>query len=137
MAKRYVFDGEDWNKLSSRYQTRRRQEKIKKEAEQQRKLDEYKEILNNPDKHDEETLRLTQLKYKTLLRNVKVVKQEDTELRIPLRLDERTVVFVRERNIFKTKYVTKFGAKWLKARVEQFKALLPLKPESIVYWNPF
>lgn len=137
MAKRYVFDGEDWNKLSSRYQTRRRQEKIKKEAEQQRKLEEYKEILNNPDQYDDETLRLTQLKYKTLLRNVKVVKQEDTELRIPLRLDERTVVFVRERNIFKTKYVTKFGVKWLKARVEQFKALLPLKPDSIVYWNPF
>ena len=137
MGKKYVFDGEDWNKMSSRYQTRRRQEKIKKEADQQKKLEEYRLILEQPEHHDEETLRVTQLKYKTLLRNVKVVKQEEQELRIPLRLDERTVVFVRERNIFKTKYVTKFGAKWLKERVEQFKKLLELKPQNIVYWNPF
>lgn len=137
MTKRYVFDGEDWNKLSTRYQTRRRQEKIKKEAEQKKKIEEYKRILENEEDYDEETVRLTRLKYNTLLRNVKVEKQEESGICIPLRIDTKTVIFVRERNIFKPKYVSKFGLKWLKNRVEQFKKLLQFKPENIVYWNPF
>ncbi|MCS7317134.1 MAG: hypothetical protein NZZ41_02275 [Candidatus Dojkabacteria bacterium] len=139
MGKKYIFDGEDWNKLSPRYQTRRRQEKIKKEVEQKRKLEEYKAILENPENYDQEFLRLTELRYKTLLRNVKVNKEpeEDNELRIPLRIDQRTVIFVRERDIFKAKYVNRFGLEWLRLRVERYKALLPYKPESIVYWNPF
>ena len=136
--KRYNFDGERWDKYSTRYQTRRKQEKEEKEAAQAKKLEEYQAILNNPDNYDDEVIRVTRLRYKTLLKNQKIQKKDvPSDLLIPVRLDERTVYFIREKNIFNNRWIKLFGKEHLQNLLDNYKKLLHLKPVSEFYWNPF
>jgi hypothetical protein len=137
-TKRYKFDGERWNVYSKRYQTRRLQEKEEKKAAELKKLEEYKSILDNCDQYDEETIRITRLRYTTLLKNQKVEKKDNNqELLIPVRSDPHTVYFIREGQLFKSRWVDKFGKEKLQNLLDNYKKLLHLKPISEFYWNPF
>lgn len=136
--KRYNFDGEKWDKYSTRYQTRRKQEKKEKEIAQIKKIQEYEKILSNIEEYDDEIIRITQLRYKTLIKNQKVQKKEiNDENLIPVRLDQKTVYFIRESNLFKPKWVKLFGKVRLQKILDNYKKLLHLKPVSELYWNPF
>lgn len=125
---KYEFDETTgtFNQKSKRYQTLRVQEKLEKQVKFERLFEEYSKQLNDEEYLNtlsEEALRVLKLKYKTILRTRKVQKRED-ELEIPFRIDGKTIIYIRESNVLKTKWVKLFGRDYINERVKSYKSIV-------------
>jgi hypothetical protein len=133
--RKYIFNEETgtYNAKSKRYQTLRKQEKDEKEAKFNRLFEIYTQQLNDPDyvaSLSAEELRVLNLKYKTILRTRKIEKKKQKELEIPFRVDGKTIVYIRESQVFNQRWVELFGRTYIKQRVNNYKKLLT-KTENI------
>lgn len=137
--RKYIFDEEKgkFNAKSSRYQTKRTQEKIELYDRLKKEYLELQNKLLNSDSYLEEDLALFRKRMKTLKKYFSIIKKKEAELLIPFYIDRRTVVYIDEKNCFKEKWVKMFGEEKIIKRIQEYKKLLPHKPENIKCWNPF
>ncbi len=130
-----LFSG--YEKKSKRYNTKRRAEIKAKEKNKLSVYNKLKEILANPSGVDPDDLEVYRKRFNSLQ---DFSNRKETDLSqnfIPFRVDFRTVVFVREKNCFKPKWLAKFGRKHIEKRISDFKEVLHKKPDGATYWNPF
>lgn len=144
--KKYVFDEEKgiYNAKSSRYQTRRLQEKQESLYKDKQDLLEIGRKLNEPELYLDEELEVLQKKYKTLIKKFKVNKKKNNDLLIPFYLNPETVVYIREQNCFKPKWLKIFGnnnmkrgKEYVKKRIDEYKKIKIFNITNDIYWNPF
>lgn len=137
MAKDYsLFRG--YTTESVRYKTRRKDEQDNKKANQIR-------VLNQIEKELEEAFNLTDFEISilekrrdTLLKYCRVLDTRDlTQDFIPFKIDIKTVIFIRKKNLFKNKWVARLGKTRIEKRLAQYEEIKHKKPEGIPYWNPF
>lgn len=132
------FDGK-----SSRYQTKRWQEQQEKKISQQKAIEQIETLLKSGD-IDVEEKRILELKLKTLKGYIKVQKRErKKEHLIPFTVAgiKPYLVYIREHNLFKPKWVELFGKKLIQKRYDDFLYLLEINANPTYevgdYWNPF
>ena len=128
---------DEFNIKSTRYQTKRKQELTEKNLKKEKLVKEYEDILKNADLYEEDFIKITKKRYKSI-QKVKSKKEKNADtIYIPFLLDYKSTVFVAERNCFKQKWVDMFGKEIIEKRINDFKNLLHLKPNTVKYWNPF
>jgi predicted metal-dependent hydrolase len=121
--KKYKFDGEKWNSLSPRYQTRRNQEKVQRDSKNEIKLKEYNDILVNSDNTEE--IRVTKLRLKSLKERcgIKKVKKVD-EIKIPFRTDKNIILYVSESKVFTCNKLDLYTFEEKQNRLTAYKKLM-------------
>lgn len=136
MSNMSLFDG--YEKSSTRYQTKRAEEVQARNKNAAIQLVELEKLLKDTSGLSDEEIEIYEKRYKSLKKLFKVDNNRDyNQLFIPFYLDNRTTIFVREKNCFKEKWVNKFGKEFIKKRIKDYKNILNHKPEKQIYWNPF
>lgn len=137
MAKDYsLFKGYSTN--SVRYKTKRKDEQESKRINQVAVLKQIEKELLNFENLTEEEISVLEKRRDSLLKYCRVENNRDlTQDFIPFRLDSRTVIFIRKKNLFKPKWVSRIGRKRIEARLKEYENIKNKKPEGIIYWNPF
>ena len=136
MSNMSLFDG--YEKSSTRYQTKRAEEVQNRNKNALKQLTEFEKILKDTSNLTDEEIDIYEKRYKSLKKLFKVKNNRDfNQLFIPFIVDHKTVIFVREKNCGKEKWVKRFGASFIKKRIKEYKSILHLKPEDQIYWNPF
>jgi len=136
---KYIFDEKElkYNKKSTRYQTRRKQEKRETYEKMKKEYLELQNKLMNSENYLESDIEIFKKRFKTLKKYFSIVNKRKEQLLIPLRIDNKTTVYVEEDKCFNHKWINILGEERIKDIIEKYKKLLPLKPENIKYWNPF
>jgi hypothetical protein len=130
-----LFEGYDRN--STRYQTKRGFELEDRKEKVIQHLELLETILANPTLSEDE-IDIYEKRYRSLKKLLKLDKKKDlNQLFIPFRIDGRTVVYIREKNCMKNKWVKLIGKKRIEKTIKEYKAILHKKPEGVIYWNPF
>ena len=136
MSKLSLFEG--YQKKSKRYQTRRSEEIQQRDKNAYKQLLELEKTINSPGNMSDVELVILEKRYNSLKRLFKVANTRDlTQVFVPFRIDARTVVYIREKNCLKPKWVKKLGRKFIEGRIKDFKKKLHAKPKEIIYWNPY
>ena len=124
---------------SVRYQTKRSGEVKSRDSRGIKLMEELEEMLKTPSLFSDEDLDLYEKRYKSLCEKYKKNKPRNLEEQnhIPFRIDGKTLVWIREKNLYRTKWTTLIGIKNIKKRLKEYHELLPKKPKGMIYWNPF
>ena len=126
---------------SVRYQTIRTGEVKSRDERGKQLMRELELILKNPSEYSEEDLEIYEKRYKSLCEKYRKNTPRDfTQNHIPFtvsRGSKRYVVYIREKHLFKTKWVKLIGIKKIKQRHQEYLELLYKKPKGRVFWNPF
>lgn len=136
MASEYsLFKG--YEKKSRRYATKRKEELRLKKQNEAIVLKLIKEKLEEPDIFTDEEYEALEKRYASLTNKTPIKNTKNTEQNfIPFETDEKTIIYVREKHCFKSKWVEKFGVERITKTIEAYKKVLHLKPSGVVYWNP-
>jgi len=130
-----LFEG--YEKSSTRYQTKRAEEVKSRNKNTIKQLEELEILLKEPNLSDEE-IHIYEKRLKSLKKLFKVVSNKDyNQFFIPFFIDYKTVIYIREKNCYREKWTNKFGREFIKKRIEDYKSINHLKPEGLIYWNPF
>lgn len=137
--KKFVFDQNEgkFNNKSTRYQTKRSQEKTENFERMKKEFIDLQHKLLNKDSYLDEQVKIYEKRFKTLRRYFSINKKEEVELSIPFSLNQKTVVYIRERNCFKDKWVNLLGLERIERTIKLYKELLPFNTNNTLYWNPF
>lgn len=124
------FEGYKDNKFGD-YQSRRKYEIEQREENRKKTLSK----LKNKKKKQKLTKREASI-LKTLEKDYGNKKPKDySQHMIPVREDHKTLRYIRLRNLYKDKWVSKFGKDKLDKCKENYFKTLDSKPDEAVYWD--
>jgi len=137
--KKYTFDKEEgkYNAKSTRYQTKRNQEKVENFEKMKKEFIELQNKLMNKDSYLDEQVKLFEKRFKTLKRYFSINKKVNEDLLIPFFINQKTIVYIQESNCYKDKWVALFGVEKIKDKIEMYKKILIHNTNNELHWNPF
>lgn len=136
MQKLTLFEG--YKKSSSRYSTKKLAEVIQRDENAETLFLKLEDLLARPELLSPLELDIYEKRYKSLKQLFKKEKTADLQqLFVPFFIDIKTVVFVREKNCFKSKWVARFGRKRIEDTIKKIKLLEQYRPKNTIFWNPF
>lgn len=127
-----LFDGDYSDIKKSKKNNYASRKKFENDIKQKNIVKNFKileEILENPDDLTEKELDIAIKRYKSLKQYIKVQKSDNCkeQLRIPFEMvvdNKKTIVYIREKNCFRPKWVKLFGKAHIKKRIQEYKSLL-------------
>lgn len=137
MAKDYsYFKG--YTTDSVRYKTKRKDEQKNKKANQLAVLKKIELELKNFHNLTEDEVDALEKRRESILKNYKIECTRDLKQDfIPFRTDKKTVIFIREKHLFKAKWLSRLGKPRIEERLRKYNKIKHKKPKGMIYWNPF